>query len=65
MEPDLIVFTDEIYENLIYGDTEFHSLAAVEIGALLVAIAYVPVFINQGVSLDTPGNSAVYDPQTP
>jgi cytochrome c oxidase subunit I len=33
--------------------------------ALLVAIAYVPVFINQGISLDAPGNSAVYDPQTP
>ena len=33
--------------------------------ALLVALAYVPVFLNQGISLDAPGNSAVYNPQTP
>ena len=30
LQTNLIVFTDEIYENLIYGDTEFHSLATVE-----------------------------------
>jgi len=30
LQTDLIVFTDEIYENLIYGDTEFHSLATIE-----------------------------------
>jgi len=30
LKTDLIVFTDEIYENLIYGETQFHSLVAVE-----------------------------------
>ena len=35
------------------------------VAALLVALAYVPVIINQGISLDAPGNSAVYNPQTP
>jgi len=30
LKTDLIVFSDEIYENLIYGETKFYSMAAVE-----------------------------------
>ena len=29
LEHDVIVITDEIYEHLVYGDVEFHSIAAV------------------------------------
>lgn len=30
LKTDLIVFSDEIYEHLVYGETKFYSLAAIE-----------------------------------
>ena len=62
VEKDLLVISDDIYRQLVYGDAQYHSIAAVdpEAGKRTVLVR----LLQQGI-IERPGYSAEYCAVTP